>query len=405
MTNAGTKTNKPGCQAPTLSRSQLEPKPGRARDSQTRTDTSQDQNQKEVHRPQAINLGGPGSGQAGITRAAHSRPTVTAAKKPNDGEAQSQGREPRDTAEETTSIQRAKGKDSVVTDTPSRTSTSCPEQSEDGRLLITQNIHDATNRNETNSENTERDIRVEDLPRPREGPVEMVRMVPNNGKAAGVRVKVFQTPAGAQNKRAGAQGRRRSPNRVNITQPTPDKKLVVNINNGSRRAVVRTSGRQQGPKGAHGFPHGNPQRTESRRQTTRERRRRVLNNPNSRRRKKKSQKTRERKRLWGVKTPWRWRVPQTRSRRKDKTEEKPADPVRSEMITADGTMTGSTVNVHNTNKRVKCVKTPMDKTESVVSNITAGRGSKSSGKSIRKRQETLDANEKQEDIDIPCVIR
>ena len=85
-------------------------------------------------------------------------------------------------------------------------------------------------------------------------------------------------------------------------------------------------------------------------------------------------------------------MPQTRSRRKDKTEEKPADPVRSEMITADGTMTGSTVNVHNTNKRVKCVKTPMDKTESVVSNITAGQGSKSSGKNIRKRQETLDAN-------------
>ena len=75
------------------------------------------------------------------------------------------------------------------------------------------------------------------------------------------------------------------------------------------------------------------------------------------------------------------------------------------MITTDGTVTGLTVNVHNTNKRVKCVTTPMDKTESVVSNITAGRGSKSSGKSIRKRQETLDANEKQEDIDIPCVIR
>ena len=74
------------------------------------------------------------------------------------------------------------------------------------------------------------------------------------------------------------------------------------------------------------------------------------------------------------------------------TKEKPADPVRSEMITADGTRTGSTVNVHNTNKRVKCVETPMDKTESVVSNITAGQGSKSSGKNIRKKQETLDAN-------------
>ena len=46
------------------------------------------------------------------------------------------------------------------------------------------------------------------------------------------------------------------------------------------------------------------------------------------------------------------------------------------MITTDGTRTGSTVKVHNTNKRVKCVTTPMDKTET----------------------------EKQEDIDIPCVI-
>ena len=74
-----------------------------------------------------------------------------------------------------------------------------------------------------------------------------------------------------------------------------------------------------------------------------------MKNSNSRRRKKKSQKTRERKRLWGVKTPWRWRVPQTRSRRKDKTEEKPADPVRSEMITADGTVTITTGNVRNKN--------------------------------------------------------
>ena len=155
-------------------------------------------------------------------------------------------------------------------------------------------------------------------------------MVPNNDKAAEVRVKAFQTPVDAQNKRAGAQGRWRSPNRANITQPTPDKKLVVNINNGSRRAVVRTSGRQQGLKGAHGSPHGNPQRTKSRKQTTRERRRRCLNNSNSRRRKKRSQKTRERKRLWGVKTPWRWRVPQTRSRRKDEAKEKPVDPTGSE---------------------------------------------------------------------------
>ena len=78
-------------------------------------------------------------------------------------------------------------------------------------------------------------------------------------------------------------------------------------------------------------------------------------------------------------------MPQTRSRRKDKTEEKPADPVRSEMITADGTMTGSTVNVHNTNKRVKCVKTPTDKTESVVCHITDGQDNKNNGKNIRKR--------------------
>ena len=167
-TNAGTKTDtlehhgvKPLRQS--QGQSQLELEPVRARASQnqpetTRAETHQGRSQaepQEVHRPQAINLGEPGSGQASITRTAHS--------KPEDDKSQDKRRKMRDIAEEAANIQHAKGKYNVVAGTLSRPPTLRPEQSDEERLLITQNIQNATKRNETDSENTEKDFRVEEL--------------------------------------------------------------------------------------------------------------------------------------------------------------------------------------------------------------------------------------------------
>ena len=164
-----------------------------------------------------------------------------------------------------------------------------------------------------------------------------------------------------------------------MTQPTPDKELVMNINNGSWRAVVRPSRRQEGIKGAHGFPHGNPQRAKSRKQTTRERRKKHLNNSSSRRRKKRSQKTRERKRLWGVKTPWKWRVPRTRSRKRDKQ--------RRNRLTPKGRDDNSRRNSDDNDR--ECSQQEL---KSDVCQNTDRQDNKDKGKSIRKKQEMLDAN-------------
>ena len=56
------------------------------------------------------------------------------------------------------------------------------------------------------------------------------------------------------------------------------------------------------------------------------------------------------------------------------------------MITADGTVTVTTVNVRNKSGKVTCVTTPTDKMESVVCHITDGQDNKNNGKNIRKRR-------------------
>ena len=151
--------------------SQLEPKPGRARANHNqqnpdKAEAGQNGNQarpRKLHRPQAMNLGGPGSSQADINRTAHSRPTVTVIERSEDGESPDQRRRLRDIAEETSNTQHAKRKDNVGASTLSRPSTLRPEQWEEECLLTSQSTRDTTGRNETNSGNTEEELRVERL--------------------------------------------------------------------------------------------------------------------------------------------------------------------------------------------------------------------------------------------------
>ena len=254
-----------------------------------------------------------------------------------------------------------------------------PEQSEEERLPITHKIRDATKRNETDSENIERDIRVEDLLLPRDAVTETDRMVPDVSSAAGTLVKAREKTANVRNERERVREwqTEKSPNRTNATQPKPDKKRVVNITDGGRRAVVPPGTRRQVSKGATGshiatrdaqrkgwLNNSSSRKHENKPQKTRKRRRlwdpgedpdkkkkevtcvtnkepekrqtrerpvdpggsetmtadgteKRLNNSGSRTGKKKSHKAHERRRSWGVKRPWKWRVPRTKSRERN----------------------------------------------------------------------------------------
>ena len=248
-----------------------------------------------------MNLGGPGSSQAD-NRTAHSRPGVTVVERPEDGDSQDQWRGLQDIAEETTDTQCAKGKYNVVTGTLSRPSTLHPEQPEEC-LQITQKIRDATKRNETNSENIERDIRVENLLLPRNAVTETDRMVPDVSSAAGTLVEAREKPANVRNECEWVREwqTEKSPNRTNATQPKPDKKRVANLTDGGWRAVVPPNRRRQELTESIGFHI-----------TTRKMQRKERPNGfDGRKHKKQSQKTRDKRRSWGVKTPWKWRGPRT----------------------------------------------------------------------------------------------
>ena len=91
------------------------------------------------------------------------------------------------------------------------------------------------------------------------------------------------------------------------TQPKPDKELTVNMTDSGRRAVGQPRMGQQMSK----------ESTDSLIATRRMQQKKRLNQSASRRRKKKSQRTHERRRLWGVKRPWKWRVPRTKSRERN----------------------------------------------------------------------------------------
>merc|ERR1712029_726216 len=293
---------------------QLEPKPGRARANHNqpnldKAEAGQNESQarpQELHRPQATNLGGPGSSQADINRTAHSRPTVTVIEKSEDGESPDQRRELRDIVEKTSNTQHAKGKDNVVASTLSKSSTPRPEQWEEERLLTSQRTRDATGRNETDSGNTEKELRVEGLLPPCDAQVETVRMVPDANSATGMLGKTRGKPENVRNAREWARERQtgESPDCVNATQPKPDNKLTANMTVSGRQAVVSPRTGQRMPR----------ESTDSHIATHEAQQKKRLSKSASRRRKKKSQRTHERRRLWGVKRPWKWRVPRTKSR-------------------------------------------------------------------------------------------
>ena len=56
---------------------------------------------------------------------------------------------------------------------------------------------------------------------------------------------------------------KKDPNRINVALPDSDKKLLVDITDGSRRTVVPPSMRQKVFEEVHGFSHFNSQHTAS----------------------------------------------------------------------------------------------------------------------------------------------
>ena len=227
--------------------SHLEPKPSRARANHNqpnldKAEAGQNESQarpQELHRPQATNLGGPGSSQADINRTAHSRLTVTVIEKSGDGELPDQRRELRDIVEKTSNTQHTKGKDNVVASTLSRSSTPRPEQWEEEHLLTSQSTRDATGRNKTDSGNTEKELRVEGLLPPCDTQVGAVRMVPDANSATGMLGKTLE-PENVRNTREWARERQPggNPDSVNARQPKPDRKLTADMTVSGRQAVV-----------------------------------------------------------------------------------------------------------------------------------------------------------------------
>ena len=131
---------------------------------------------------------------------------------------------------------------------------------------------------------------------PRDAAIEMDRMVPPDvDGAAGVLLKARKKPATAQNESERAYGRqtKKVPNHANATD-------------NNRRAEVPPDRRRQGFTESTSF-HITTRKTQ---------RRERLSGVDDRKHKKQSQKTRDRRRSWGVKTPWKWRVPQTWNRKR-----------------------------------------------------------------------------------------
>ena len=134
-------------------------------------------------------------------------------------------------------------------------------------------------------------------------------MVPDANSVTGMLGKTREKPENIRN--AGEWARERqtggSPDCINATQPNPDKKLTANRTDSSRWTAVPPRMGQQMPK----------ESTCSHIATREVQQKKRPNKSDSRRHRKKSQKTRERRRLWGVKRPWKWRVPRTKSRERN----------------------------------------------------------------------------------------
>ena len=150
---------------------------------------------------------------------------------------------------------------------------------------------------------------MERLLPPCDAQIEAVRTVPDANSATGMLGKTRGKPEKVRNAREWARVRQTggSPDCVSATQPKPDNNLTASRTVSGRRAVVlpRTGQRMlKESADSHIATHEAQQKKR-------------LNKSASRRRKKKSQRTHERRRLWGVKRPWKWRVPRTKSRERN----------------------------------------------------------------------------------------
>ena len=138
-------------------------------------------------------------------------------------------------------------------------------------------------------------------------------MVPDANSATGMLGKTLE-PENVRNTREWARERQPggNPDSVNARQPKPDRKLTADMTVSGRQAVVSPRTGQRMLK----------ESTDSHIATQEAQQKKRLNKSASRRRKKKSQRTHERRRLWGVKRPWKWRVPRTKSRERNSRRER-----------------------------------------------------------------------------------